>query len=56
MELVKSNENYCIFKKRNGRYAVKIQKRWLNGKEKEKVLVAENLIHLTTQRKVSENL
>lgn len=48
MKTVKETENYTIFQKRNGRYAVRAQDRtWLNGEEKVKILLEAGLIKLT---------
>lgn len=48
MELVKSSKEFSIYKKKSGRYGVKnAQKKWVNGDEKVKVLLAEGLIKVT---------
>ncbi|MEX0797885.1 MAG: hypothetical protein WD025_00470 [Bacteriovoracaceae bacterium] len=48
MELVKDTENYAIYKKRNGRYAVKgPNKKWINKDEKAQILSKEGLIKLS---------
>lgn len=45
MEIVKQTEEYQIVKKRSGRYGVRrIDRTWLSGEEKVKVLIAEGLI------------
>ena len=45
MKSVKKTEKYEIFTKRSGRYAVKgADKKWVNGDEKVKILVAEKLV------------
>lgn len=55
MENVKSTKEFKIFKKRNGRYAVKTAKgQWMNGEDKVKVLSAEGLIKLSPPKKVEE--
>lgn len=48
MELVKVVEGKHIFKKSNGRYAVKNKaKKWVNGQEKVDLLLKENLIKVS---------
>ena len=38
MELIKNEKDFKIFKKRNGRFAVKNKKgQWINGEEKVKI-------------------
>lgn len=55
MENVKSTNEFKIFKKRNGRYAVKTVKgKAVNGAEKIAVLSKEGLIKLTPAKKVEE--
>jgi hypothetical protein len=45
MNIVKKTNEYIIYQKRSNRYAVKdANKRWLNGDDKIKILLAENLI------------
>lgn len=45
MEVVKSTKEHTIYKKNNGRYGVKAaNKKWINGDEKVKILLAEGLI------------
>lgn len=45
MEVVKKTNEYQVIKKRSGRYAVKgANKKWVNGDEKVKILVAEGLM------------
>ena len=45
MEIVKKTEQYEIVRKRSGRYGVRDAKRkWVNGEEKVKILLAEKLI------------
>ncbi|RMG29159.1 MAG: hypothetical protein D6721_06795 [Gammaproteobacteria bacterium] len=47
MEIVKKSAEYTIYKKRNGRMAVKnAERKWVNGEEKVKILLAEGLIRL----------
>ncbi len=48
MKTVKETENYTIFQKRNGRYAVRAAgRKWLNAEEKVKILLEAGLIKLT---------
>jgi hypothetical protein len=47
MEVVKSTDNYTVYKKRSGRYGVKANRKWVNGDEKVKILLAEGLIKAT---------
>ena len=55
METVKSTKDAKIFKKRNGRYAVKNSDgKWVNGEEKVKILSAEGLIKVSIPKKVEE--
>jgi hypothetical protein len=45
MNVVKKTDEYTIFQKRSKHYAVKdANKRWINGDDKVKILLAENLI------------
>jgi hypothetical protein len=45
MNVVKKTNEYTIYQKRSNRYAVKdANKRWLNGDDKVKILLAEKLI------------
>lgn len=45
MQQVKTTADYTIFQKRSGRYAVRAKdKHWLNGDDKAKILLAEDLI------------
>ncbi len=47
MEIVKKTDAYVIYRKRNGRLAVKnAERKWVNGEEKVKILLAEGLIRL----------
>ena len=49
MKVIKKTTEYTIYQKRNNRYAVKgADKRWLNGEEKVKILLAEALITVST--------
>lgn len=55
METVKATKEFKIFKKRNGRYAVKNQKgQWMNGDDKVKVLTTEGLIKVSAPKKKEE--
>lgn len=55
MENVKTTKEFKIFKKRNGRYAVKTLKgKTVNGADKIAVLSKEGLIKLTPPKKVEE--
>lgn len=47
MEKVKSTENYTIFKKRSGRFAVKGARKFINGTEKAEILAKEGLIKVS---------
>ena len=45
MEIVKKTDEYEIVKKRSGRYGVRTaDRKWVNGEEKVKILLAEKLI------------
>ncbi|WP_455212739.1 hypothetical protein [Kaarinaea lacus] len=45
MDVVKKTNDYIIYQKRSKRYAVKdSNKRWLNGDDKLKILLAEKLV------------
>ncbi len=47
MEIVKKTDDYVIYRKRNGRLAVKnADRKWVNGEDKVKILLAEGLIRL----------
>ncbi len=55
MEVVKKADNYTVFKKRNGRFAVKSPlNKFMNADEKTKILLAEGLIKVTAPKKVEE--
>ncbi|MCB0326140.1 MAG: hypothetical protein KDD52_00835 [Bdellovibrionales bacterium] len=56
MELVKKTKEYCIYKKRSGRYAVQgAKKTWINGEDKTKILAGAKLIKVTVAKpKVEE--
>ncbi|NNL56590.1 MAG: hypothetical protein HKO71_02460 [Pseudomonadales bacterium] len=45
MKVVKSTAEYTIYQKRNQRFGVKgADKKWINGDDKVKVLLAEDLV------------
>lgn len=45
MKLIKKTDDYTIYQKRSQRYAIKDkQKKWLNGEEKVKILMNEELL------------
>ncbi len=47
MEVVKSTKESTIFKKKSGKFAVKgPKKKWINGDEKVKILVAAGLVKI----------
>ncbi|NEV63945.1 hypothetical protein [Thiorhodococcus minor] len=48
MQQIKKTDEHIIFQKKSGRYAVKTKKakQWVNGEEKQAILVAEQLITL----------
>jgi len=55
MELIKKTDDYTIFKKRSGRYAVKNkEKKYLSDKEKIEILLEEKLIKLSPRKKPIE--
>ena len=55
MELVKKTDDYTIYKKRSGRYAVKNKdKKYLSEKEKIEILLKEKLIKLSPRKKPEE--
>ena len=55
MELVKKTDNYTIYKKKSGRYAVKDKdKKYISDKDKEKILLEEKLIKLSPRKKPVE--
>lgn len=48
MKAIKKTAEYTVYQKRNNRYAVKgADAKWLNGDDKVKVLLAEELIKLS---------
>ena len=47
MELVKKTDNQEILKKRSGRYAVKVDGKYVNGKEKQGILLKAKLIKVS---------
>jgi len=51
MEIVKTTEEYQIIKKRSGRYGVRrTNRKWVNGEEKTKILIAEGLMKAPTPK------
>lgn len=45
MKLTKKSAEYCVFQRRDGRYAVKSKNgKWINGDEKVEILYAEELL------------
>jgi hypothetical protein len=55
MEIVKKTEEYQIIKKRNGRYGIRrVDRKWVTGDEKVKILVAEGLIKAAPANKAPE--
>ena len=55
MELIKKTDNYTIYKKKSGRYAVKNkEKKYLSDKEKIEILLKEKLIKLSPRKKPEE--
>ncbi len=47
MKKIKQTNEYGIFQKRSGRYAVRdTKKQWVHGEDKTKVLLAEGLMKL----------
>lgn len=55
METVKATKDAKIFKKRNGRFAVKNSSgKWVNGEEKVKILSTEGLIKVSMPKAKEE--
>ena len=55
MELIKKTDNYTIYKKKSGRYAVQNKdKKYLTEKEKVEILLAEKLIKISPSKKPVE--
>lgn len=55
MKTIKKTADYTIYQKRNERYAVKgADKQWVNGEEKAKILLAEELIKLSAAAPAEE--
>ena len=55
MELIKKTDNYTIYKKKSGRYAVKNkEEKYLTDKEKIEILLEEKLIKLSPRKKPVE--
>ncbi|OFZ27944.1 MAG: hypothetical protein A2381_08085 [Bdellovibrionales bacterium RIFOXYB1_FULL_37_110] len=54
MEIVKKTDKYVILKKRSGRFGVRSMNRsWINGPEKEKILAEAGLQSITKTKKES---
>ena len=55
MEAVKKTDEYTIYKKKSGRYGVMgSNKKWINGDDKTKILLAEGLIKTTAPKPAEE--
>ncbi|RNE88714.1 hypothetical protein [Marichromatium sp. AB31] len=56
MKQIKQTEDYVIYQKRTGRYAVRDprEKRWINGEAKETILRTEQLIPATGATRQTE--
>lgn len=55
MEVVKETKEYTVYKKKSGRYGVQgSNKKWINGDEKVKILLAEGLIKAPTPKPKEE--
>ena len=55
MEVVKSSKENTIYKKKSGRFGVKgSNKKWINGDEKVKILLAAGLVKAPAPKKVEE--
>ena len=49
MKVIKKTDDYTVYQKRSGRYAVKgTDKKWVNAEDKVKILLAEGLIKVAT--------
>jgi hypothetical protein len=47
MQQIKKTADYTLYQKKSGRYALKGRnKKWINGEEKQRILVEEKLITL----------
>ena len=54
MEIIKKTDKYVILKKRSGRFGVRSMNRsWINGPEKEKILAEAGLQSVTKPKKES---
>ena len=52
MKSVKKTDSYEVLKKRSGRYAVRgADKKWVNGDDKMKILIAEGLATAPAKKK-----
>ncbi len=55
MDLIKKTKDYAIFRKANGRYAVKdAKRRWINAEAKVEILRAEGLIGAPAARSTED--
>ena len=55
MKLVKKAEEYTVFQKRSGRYAVRTSERaWVNGPDKIKILLEAGLIKANVRKETQE--
>ncbi len=51
MQQLKKTDEYTVFQKKSGRYAVQAKnKQWLHGEDKVKVLVGEELVKVLTPK------
>jgi uncharacterized protein YpmB len=51
MQQVKTTDDYTVFQKKSGRYAVQGKdKKWLHGEDKVRVLVGEALVKVLTPK------
>lgn len=49
MKVVKRTDDYVVFQKKSGRYAVKgADKKWINADDKVKILLSEGFIKVAT--------
>lgn len=51
MKLVKNTKEHSIYKKENGRHAVKAQGKWINGEAKVAVLVKAGILKHPSKKK-----
>lgn len=56
MEIVKKTDTYMIVKKRSGRFGVRSMNRsWINGPEKERILSEAGLLDKTPDQSAKQN-